>query len=172
MKIRSDIDAEVIGLELYELEVTAPRDDFELEIKRAEQAVRTGEVGPIDRARELYRRFGVDPTRVRPSSDSTMMPPARRVPPAAAKSSSRSCSRPSRRLKRGRGRPPGRSTLLGSWSGLGTRNGATCVPRKPAPAAATRPPMLTKWGRSKSSGPSSAAATEPKLGYFTLPDGT
>ena len=72
MRIRGDIDAEIVGLELYELEVTAPRDDFELEIKRAEQAVRTGEVGPIDRARELYRRFGVDPTRVRPSSEALL----------------------------------------------------------------------------------------------------
>ena len=72
MKIRNDIDVEVVALELYELEVTAPRDDFELEIKRAEQAVRTGEVGGIDRARELYRRFGVDPTRVRPSSEALL----------------------------------------------------------------------------------------------------
>ncbi|HEY6115258.1 MAG TPA: phenylalanine--tRNA ligase beta subunit-related protein [Candidatus Dormibacteraeota bacterium] len=72
MKIRCDIDVEVVALELYELEVTPPRDDFELEIKRAEQAVRTGEVGATDRARELYRRFGVDPTRVRPSSEALL----------------------------------------------------------------------------------------------------
>lgn len=72
MKLRHEIDVEVVALELYELEVTAPRDDFELEIKRAEQAVRTGEVGSTSRARELYRRFGVDPTRVRPSSEALL----------------------------------------------------------------------------------------------------
>jgi DNA/RNA-binding domain of Phe-tRNA-synthetase-like protein len=72
MKVRREIDVEVVAFELYELEVTAPRDDFALEIKRAEQAVRTGEVGPTARARELYRRFGVDPTRVRPSSEALL----------------------------------------------------------------------------------------------------
>lgn len=72
MKVRSDIDVEVIALELYELEVTPPRDDFELEVKRAMQAVRSDEVGPIERARELYRRFGTDPTRMRPSSEALL----------------------------------------------------------------------------------------------------
>jgi DNA/RNA-binding domain of Phe-tRNA-synthetase-like protein len=72
LKVRCDIDIEVVALELYELEVTAPRDDFELEVKRAAQAARTGEVGPIDRARELYRRFGTDPTRMRPSSEALL----------------------------------------------------------------------------------------------------
>ena len=72
MKVRCEIDIEPVALELYELEVTAPRDDFELEIKRAEQAVRSGEVGPLDRARQLYRRFGTDPTRVRPSSEALL----------------------------------------------------------------------------------------------------
>ena len=72
MKVRREIDIDVLALELYELEVTAPREDFELEIKRTEQAVRTGEVGSINRARELYRRFGVDPTRVRPSSEALL----------------------------------------------------------------------------------------------------
>src|SRR5207302_2930280 len=51
---------------------TPPRDDFELEVKRAHQAVRSGGVGPIERARELYRRFGVDPARVRPSSEALL----------------------------------------------------------------------------------------------------
>jgi DNA/RNA-binding domain of Phe-tRNA-synthetase-like protein len=72
LKVRCEIDIDVLALELYELEVTAPREDFELEIKRTEQAVRTGEVGSINRARELYRRFGVDPTRVRPSSEALL----------------------------------------------------------------------------------------------------
>ena len=72
MKLRCDIDVDVVGLELYELEVTPPRDDFELEVKRATQAVRSGEVGPVNRARELYRRFGIDPTKVRPSSEALL----------------------------------------------------------------------------------------------------
>jgi DNA/RNA-binding domain of Phe-tRNA-synthetase-like protein len=72
LKVRCEIDIDVVALELYELEVTAPREDFELEIKRTEQAVRTRELGSINRARELYRRFGVDPTRVRPSSEALL----------------------------------------------------------------------------------------------------
>jgi DNA/RNA-binding domain of Phe-tRNA-synthetase-like protein len=72
VKLRCDIEVDVVGLELYELEVTPPREDFELEIKRATQAVRSGEVASLDRARELYRRFGTDPTRMRPSSEALM----------------------------------------------------------------------------------------------------
>ena len=72
MKLRCDIEVDVVGLELYELEVTPPREDFELEVKRATQAVRSGEVASLDRARELYRRFGTDPTRMRPSSEALM----------------------------------------------------------------------------------------------------
>ena len=72
MKLRCDIDVDVVALELYELEVTPPREDFELEVKRATQAVRSGEVGPANRARELYRRFGVDPTKMRPSSEALL----------------------------------------------------------------------------------------------------
>lgn len=72
MKLRCDIDIEVVGLELYELEVTPPREDFELEVKRATQAVKSGSVGSVDRARELYRRFGVDPTKTRPSSEALL----------------------------------------------------------------------------------------------------
>ena len=72
MKIRCALDIEVVGLELYELEITPPREDFELEVKRATQAVKSGNAGSVDRARELYRRFGVDPTKVRPSSEALM----------------------------------------------------------------------------------------------------
>jgi DNA/RNA-binding domain of Phe-tRNA-synthetase-like protein len=72
LRVRSEIEVDIVALELYELEVTPPREDFELEVKRAAQAVRSGEVGPIDRARELYRRFGTDPTRVRPSSEALL----------------------------------------------------------------------------------------------------
>lgn len=72
MKVRCDIDVEVVTLELYELEITPPRDDFELEVKRATQAARSGDVGSIERARSLYRRFGTDPTRMRPSSEALL----------------------------------------------------------------------------------------------------
>jgi DNA/RNA-binding domain of Phe-tRNA-synthetase-like protein len=72
LKVRSELDVEVLALELHELEVTEPRDDFELEVARATQAVRSGEVGDVGRARALYRRFGIDPTRVRPSSEALL----------------------------------------------------------------------------------------------------
>jgi DNA/RNA-binding domain of Phe-tRNA-synthetase-like protein len=72
LKIRCDLDVEVIGLELYELEVTPPREDFELEVKRATTVALSGDVPPLDRARELYRRFGTDPTRMRPSSEALL----------------------------------------------------------------------------------------------------
>jgi DNA/RNA-binding domain of Phe-tRNA-synthetase-like protein len=72
LRVRREIDVEVVALELYELEITPPRDDFELEVKRAAQAVRSGKVAPIEPARELYRRFGTDPTRMRPSSEALL----------------------------------------------------------------------------------------------------
>src|SRR5258708_23085265 len=69
LKIRSEIDVEPIAFELYELEVTPPREDFELEIARTIQVARSKEAPAVGRARELYRRFGPPPTRDRPSSD-------------------------------------------------------------------------------------------------------
>jgi len=72
LKVRCEIDLEPVTLELYELEVTEPRDDFELEVARATQAVRSGSVGDVARARALYRSFGIDPTRVRPSSEALL----------------------------------------------------------------------------------------------------
>ena len=72
LTVRHELDVDVIALELYELEVTEPRDDFELEVARAMQAARTGQVGDTGRARALYRRFGIDPTRVRPSSEALL----------------------------------------------------------------------------------------------------
>ena len=72
LTVRSELDIEIVTLELYELEVTEPREDFELEVKRASQAVRSGEVGDVGPARALYRRFGTDPTRVRPSSEALL----------------------------------------------------------------------------------------------------
>ena len=72
MKVTSDLGIEFVALELHELEVTGPRDDFELEVARATQAARSGTVGDPARARALYRRFGTDPTRVRPSSEALL----------------------------------------------------------------------------------------------------
>ena len=72
LKLRNEIDIELDTLELYELEVTTPREDFELEVARTVQVARSGEVGAVGRARELYRRFGLDPTRVRPSSEALL----------------------------------------------------------------------------------------------------
>jgi DNA/RNA-binding domain of Phe-tRNA-synthetase-like protein len=72
LTLRSELDIEVIALELLELEVTEPRDDFELEVARTMQASRSGDVGDAGRARALYRRFGTDPTKVRPSSEALL----------------------------------------------------------------------------------------------------
>ena len=72
LTLRSVLDIELVTLELRELEVTEPREDFELEVKRATQAVRNGEVGDTAPARALYRKFGIDPTRMRPSSEALL----------------------------------------------------------------------------------------------------
>ena len=72
LKIRSEIAVEPIAFELYELEVTPPRDDFELEVARTIQVAKSKDAPPAGRARELYRRFGLDPTRVRPSSEALL----------------------------------------------------------------------------------------------------
>jgi DNA/RNA-binding domain of Phe-tRNA-synthetase-like protein len=72
LTVRDELDIEPVTLELYELEVTEPREDFELEVARALQAARSAEAGQMGRARELYRRFGIDPTRVRPSSEALL----------------------------------------------------------------------------------------------------
>jgi DNA/RNA-binding domain of Phe-tRNA-synthetase-like protein len=72
LSVRNELDIELVSLDLYELEVTEPRDDFELEVARATQAARSGETGSLAPARALYRRFGIDPTRVRPSSEALL----------------------------------------------------------------------------------------------------
>jgi len=72
VKVRCDVEVEPVALELYELEVTEPREDFELEVARTLQAARSGEVGSVGRARDLYRKFGIDPTRTRPSSEALL----------------------------------------------------------------------------------------------------
>jgi DNA/RNA-binding domain of Phe-tRNA-synthetase-like protein len=72
LRVRCEIDVQPDVLELYELEVTAPREDFELEVARTMQVAKSGEVPAVGRARELYRKFGLDPTRVRPSSEALL----------------------------------------------------------------------------------------------------
>src|SRR5260370_4095923 len=72
LKFRTEIEVEPDVLELYELEVRARRDAFELEVARSMEAWKSGEVGAVGRAGELYRRFGLDPTRVRPSSEALL----------------------------------------------------------------------------------------------------
>ena len=72
LTVRNVLDIELVTLELRELEVTEPREDFELEVKRATQAVRHGAVGDTSPARALYRQFGIDPTRMRPSSEALL----------------------------------------------------------------------------------------------------
>lgn len=72
LKVWTDLDIEFTAFEVHELEVTEPREDFELEVARATQAARSGAVGDTARARALYRRFGIDPTRIRPSSEALL----------------------------------------------------------------------------------------------------
>jgi DNA/RNA-binding domain of Phe-tRNA-synthetase-like protein len=72
LKVLTDLDIEVTALELHELEVTEPREDFELEVARTTQAARSGSTGDLSRARALYRKFGIDPTKTRPSSEALL----------------------------------------------------------------------------------------------------
>ena len=72
LKVRNELDIELVTLELYELEVTEPREDFELEVARATQAAKSAAPAATAPARALYKRFGIDPTRVRPSSEALL----------------------------------------------------------------------------------------------------
>lgn len=72
MLVAAEIDVSVVTLELHELEVTGPRQDFDAEVADTEVAARAGRVGQPGLARTLYRRFGIDPTRYRPSSEALL----------------------------------------------------------------------------------------------------
>jgi len=72
LKVRNELDIELVALELYELEVTEPREDFELEVARATQSAKSDGAGATAPARAMYKRFGIDPTRVRPSSEALL----------------------------------------------------------------------------------------------------
>lgn len=66
------MELDFTAIELRELEVTEPRVDFHQEVESALAHARKGRVADPARARELYRRFGLDPTRHRPSSEALL----------------------------------------------------------------------------------------------------
>lgn len=70
--LTDEIGLEHTALELFELEVQEPRPDFEPEVTAAQEAARAGQVADPGPARALFRRFGVDPTKVRPSSEALL----------------------------------------------------------------------------------------------------
>lgn len=72
VRVDAEIDAPVAVLQLHELEVTAARPDFDAEVAEAEASARAGKVADLAPARALYRRFGTDPTRHRPSSEALL----------------------------------------------------------------------------------------------------
>ena len=72
MQVATEIDVPIAALQVHELEVREPRPDFAAEAARAEAAAREGRVADPGPARALYRRFGVDPTHHRPSSEALL----------------------------------------------------------------------------------------------------
>jgi DNA/RNA-binding domain of Phe-tRNA-synthetase-like protein len=72
LAVDPELGIQVVVLHLHELEVSEPRPDFDQEVATAEAAVRAGQVGDLGPARVLYRRFGADPTRHRPSSEALL----------------------------------------------------------------------------------------------------
>lgn len=72
LQVDEQLNLEVVALELHELEISPPRADFDPEAAQAEAAARAGRVADTGPARALYRRFGEDPTRRRPSSEALL----------------------------------------------------------------------------------------------------
>ena len=72
LSITTELDLPFTALELYELEVTPPRIDFGEVVAEAASSARAGKVVGTAPARALYRRFGTDPTRMRPSSEALL----------------------------------------------------------------------------------------------------
>ena len=70
--LASELDVPVVALELHELEVGEPGPAFDADVAAAEADARAGRVGDPGRARALYRHFGVDPTRHRPSNEALL----------------------------------------------------------------------------------------------------
>ena len=82
LRVRAEVDLPLVAFELWELEVTPPRDDFTPVVARAvEEAVGGHHPGP-EAARALYRGLGVDPTKHRPSSEALLRRVARGGPSA------------------------------------------------------------------------------------------
>ncbi|MGH7777847.1 MAG: B3/B4 domain-containing protein [Candidatus Dormibacterales bacterium] len=72
LRFRNELGAEVSLIELHELEVGPSRPDFDPEVEAAEGAAQRGAVASGGPARALFRRFGTDPTRHRPSSEALL----------------------------------------------------------------------------------------------------
>ena len=72
LSVTVEADLEVVAMELRELEVTAPRDDFTPAVARAVEEALAGHHPGVDAARALYRRFGMDPTKSRPSNEALL----------------------------------------------------------------------------------------------------
>jgi DNA/RNA-binding domain of Phe-tRNA-synthetase-like protein len=72
LTVRSEDGIAVTAIELRELEVLEPLSSFDVELAAAEAAARADRVAGTGPTRALYRRFGVDPTRVRPSNEALL----------------------------------------------------------------------------------------------------
>jgi DNA/RNA-binding domain of Phe-tRNA-synthetase-like protein len=72
LSVTVEAGIDVVVLELRELEVTEPRDDFTPVVEKAIDAAREGRVPGVEVARALYRRFHIDPTKTRPSSEALL----------------------------------------------------------------------------------------------------
>jgi len=72
MLVTNQLDVLIVALDVYELEISEPRADFDQEIAAAEAWARDGHMPDIAPARQLYRHFGIDPTRYRPSSEALL----------------------------------------------------------------------------------------------------
>jgi DNA/RNA-binding domain of Phe-tRNA-synthetase-like protein len=72
LTINLEAEVEVVALELRELEVTESRADFAPVVEAALAQARAGRVADTAPARALYRSFGIDPTKTRPSSEALL----------------------------------------------------------------------------------------------------
>ena len=72
LQVDEELGLEVVALQLHELEISEPRADFDQVAAQAEADARDGKVAEAGPARALYRRFGQDPTRHRPSSEALL----------------------------------------------------------------------------------------------------
>jgi DNA/RNA-binding domain of Phe-tRNA-synthetase-like protein len=72
VQVSTEIDVEIAALLLHELEVREPLAEFDAEAAEAAASARLGAVANPAPARASYRRFGIDPTRHRPSSEALL----------------------------------------------------------------------------------------------------